>query len=87
MKINILLICAVSFVLFSCGGSSQKQNVHTHEDGSTHEDHAPTATPTEQESFKVEADTTAIQGVHNHESHEHGHDHGHDHSSESGHKH
>jgi hypothetical protein len=91
MKTNILLVCALAFTLFSCGGNSQKQNVHTHDDGSTHEDHAKTDTVTKQESFKVEADTTQVEDAHNHDAHAKGHgddhDHGHDHSGEGAHKH
>lgn len=81
MKKNILFVCAMAFALCSCGGNSQKQNVHTHDDGSTHEDHASAATPSEQESFKVEADTAQVGDAHNHDEHTH------DHSGEGAHKH
>jgi hypothetical protein len=62
---NLLMILAISFVLFSCGGKKE-DNVHTHDDGSTHGDHVAADT-TKQEEFKVEADTVKQDTAHSHD--------------------
>lgn len=57
---------------FGCTNEKTESNEHMHEDGSTHEDHAPDM-PVEQEEFEVDQDTTA-QETH---SHDEGSDHQH----------
>lgn len=82
---SVYLIIALGIVLgfTSCGGNTNN-NTHTHEDGCVHENHATeTAKPTEQETFKVEADSSAACDEHDHD---HSHDHNHDHSGHN-HKH
>lgn len=86
---SIISIFTVLFFLglTSCGGGTKKScdGTHTHEDGSTHHDHATEAAqPAEQESFNVEADSTATTTDPAHD-HDHGHDH--DHSDGKAHKH
>lgn len=56
-----------SLLLFASCGQKTEEGTHTHEDGSTHSDHAPDTT---QEEFNV-TDTTQ----HQHDSTEHGHSH------------
>lgn len=82
-KIAFILIAILSIGLSSCGNSTgKKQNTHTHDDGSTHEEHTTeTVAPTSQESFKVEADSTTAKEVAKPEKKAH------DHSDETGHKH
>ena len=71
-KFVIIIFSAIIFCFASCGNRSannhvhdhensieHNHNTHTHADGSVHSDHAP-----EQESFKVEADSSAVN--HNH---------------------
>ena len=82
MKIKILAI-AIILGLSACGGrSSNKQDSHTHDDGSVHSDHSNNHEQTvpEQESFKVEADTTIVVDTvkaktHTHSHNEHTHSH------------
>ena len=81
---SIYLIIAFGIVLglTSCGGGSNTNSTHVHEDGTVHDHHCTEITkPTEQEMFKVEADssTTCEESAHEHE-HNHEHHHGHDHS-------
>ena len=90
---NLAIITAITLSLSACGGRcsnnqhahdhenctehNHNHNTHTHADGTVHSDHAP-----EQESFKVEADSTTVNAdtvKHNH-THDCGHDHaGHNH--------
>ena len=80
-KIKIIVFSAILFGLISCGGrNSNKNNTHTHEDGSVHENHATEQVIPQQESFKVEADSTAVETdtvkhdhSHNHSGHTHTH--------------
>ena len=67
-KFVIIIFSAILFCFTSCGNRSannhahdheNNHNTHTHADGSVHSDHAP-----EQESFKAEADSSAVN--HNH---------------------
>ena len=71
-KFVIIIFSAIIFCFTSCGSRSannhahdhdnsieHNHNTHTHADGSVHSDHAP-----EQESFKVEADSSEVN--HNH---------------------
>ncbi len=83
MKSFKSIIIAVFSVLFlgltSCGGGTKKQNTHTHEDGSVHDDHAADPAKPAQETFKVEADTTAAKKDslnQKHDDHGQAHDHG-----------
>ena len=83
-KYIIILFAAALLGLASCGHrNTNKQGTHTHEDGSSHGDHATeqTAVPA-QESFKVEADSTAVEATPTDHGHSHDHsgdDHGHQH--------
>lgn len=81
MKSIITVIFSVFFLgLVSCGGGAKnnEDGTHTHDDGSVHgshdEDKSPK--PTEQESFKVEADSTTLTANpaqdHSDEAHDHG---------------
>ncbi|MEX2594107.1 MAG: hypothetical protein WD426_15135 [Anditalea sp.] len=70
-RIFISLILVMAFT-FGCTKKKAESNEHTHEDGTTHEDHAPDV-PIEQEEFEVGEDTTAK------ESHSHGEDGDHQH--------
>lgn len=88
MKSIKSIISALMVLLFlgltSCGGGIKKNSdgTHTHDDGSLHQDHATEASPAEQESFKVEADSTVTTANPAHD-----HDHGHDHGDGKTHKH
>lgn len=83
-KITAILISAlIIFSLNSCSNSSNKNQpagTHIHDDGSVHDAHTEeTKNAAPQESFQVEADSTAKQP-------ETKDDHGHDHSDPN-HKH
>lgn len=61
-KALIIFIGVFSFIVASCGNNTKNNNgdTHTHEDGSTHGNHAvadSTKATVSQEAFKVEADT------------------------------
>ena len=77
-KFVVIIFSAILFCITSCGGRSAKnQDSHDHENCTDH-DHSH-VTPN-QEGFKVEADSSAVEAdtvkrVHNH-AHE-GHDHSH----------
>lgn len=62
-RIFIPLIVMTAFT-FGCTEKKAESNEHVHEDGTTHEEHAPEV-PVEQEEFEVEQDTTA-QETHSH---------------------
>lgn len=66
MKKTAIALVASFFLLASCGQKAE-EGTHTHEDGSTHADHA---TDTTQEEFNA-ADTTQ----HSHDGSEHDHSH------------
>ncbi len=78
MKSIYLAIATVIVLgLTSCGGGSD--NKHIHGDGCTHEGNSEaTVKPTEQEAFKVEADSCDMQSEETHH-HDHDHDHGYSH--------
>lgn len=83
-KIIILVLSVLFLGLTSCGGGSKKNGTHTHDDGPVHRDHSTeTVKPTEQESFKAEADTLTSTA---NPAHEHG-DGSHDHGDGKVHKH
>lgn len=71
-KTIIAILFSVFFLgLTSCGGGTKKssEDTHVHDDGSVHKNHADDAAkPTEQESFKVAADstTTTTNPAHDH---------------------
>lgn len=67
-----VLTLSISLFVTSCGGAHQ-HGTHTHDDGSVHEDHptADSVVAAGQESFQVEADSTAPVEVHGHK-HDHG---------------
>ena len=70
MKKTFLLITLVCSILSSCSNNSPKEDVHEHEDGSTHENHEDTAPATKQEEFTLDSlssDTTAQPARHSHE--------------------
>ena len=78
---KILTVIISAFILFgltscnSCSDNKQPADTHVHEDGSVHENIIEeTKTPASQESFKVEADSTAQQPE---KKDDHGHDHSH----------
>ena len=64
---KVAIAFAASLFLFASCGQKTEEGTHTHEDGSTHADHA---TDTTQEEFNA-ADTTH----HTHDGTEHGHSH------------
>jgi hypothetical protein len=64
MKKIAIAFIALSFLFASCGKKTE-ESTHTHDDGSTHADHA---TDTVQEEFNA-ADTT--EHTHDGQSHEH----------------
>lgn len=64
-KLFIPLILSAAFT-FGCTEQSTENQEHVHEDGTTHDDHAPDA-PVVQEEFEVEQDATATDSVHTHE--------------------
>lgn len=80
MKSIITILFSVFFLgLVSCGGTkSDAEGTHTHDDGSVHDSHdaGETVKPTEQESFKVKADSTTSTANpakdHSDEAHDHG---------------
>jgi len=88
-KISIAVVI-FSFMLLcfaSCGGAKKKSNdTHTHEDGSVHQEHPAegTAIQAEQETFKVEADSTTST---ENPAHDHGDGKLHDHGDGKPHKH
>ena len=86
MKSKVILFAIALFSLVSCGGNANKQHgTHVHEDGSVHADHGTEqVAPTKQESFKVDADTTATKEA---DHHDHNHDHGHTHADGTHHTH
>ncbi len=67
MKKLAIALTASLFLFASCGKKTDQEGTHTHEDGSTHEDHADT---TAQEEFNA-ADSTG----HHNDSTEHEHSH------------
>ena len=94
MKFRIFIIAIVIvFGLTSCRGRSSNNqthshenctehnhnhNTHTHADGTVHSDHAPEHKTPQQESFKVEADsstvnTNTVKHNHGHDKHDHQH--------------
>jgi len=85
IKSTAIILCSLFFLgLTACGGGSNRQGTHTHDDGSVHDDHTTeeVAKPTPQESFKVAADSTTTTT-----DPAHGHDHGHDHGDGKPHTH
>jgi outer membrane biogenesis lipoprotein LolB len=65
MRTIKIVTFALSFALFTaCGGSTQKSDTHTHDDGctQTHDSSTHNETP-QQESFTVEADSTHSHGA------------------------
>ena len=66
MKKTAIALAALLFLLASCGQKSE-EGTHTHDDGTTHEDHA---TDTTQQEFNA-ADT--IQHSHDDADHDHEH--------------
>jgi hypothetical protein len=66
-------ICACLLTFSACTNSQSEPatNTHTHEDGSTHSDHAPDTVKPEQQEFTIgdttQTDSSATQKVHSHE--------------------
>ncbi len=79
--ISAALFSALLLGFASCGGGAKTNGhgTHTHEDGTVHQDHSvdEATRPSEQESFRVEADSTTCTAnpAHHHED-GHTHDHG-----------
>ena len=73
---KILLIIALftaSFSLAACS-NQEKKDSHSHDDGSTHDDHASDTASVKQEEFKVDsahADTSVAHSHDNGEKHSH----------------
>ena len=73
---KILLIIALftaSLSLAACS-NQEKKDSHSHDDGSTHDDHASDTASVKQEEFKVDsahADTSAAHSHDNGEKHSH----------------
>lgn len=59
MKKQIIPMLLAGAFAFGCTDNSAESSQHTHEDGTTHEDHAE---PVQQEEFNVQQDT-----VHTHD--------------------
>jgi protein involved in sex pheromone biosynthesis len=70
MKKTLSILALSVFLFAACNNSSEKsheEGTHTHDDGSTHADHAKADT-TKQEEFSVAGDTTkAAEKTHKHE--------------------
>ncbi len=80
MKSIYLFITTIAlFGLVSCNNGN-KQNVHTHEDGSQHENHSTEQTLPKQESFTEKADSVPASSPIDEHDHDHNHgEHGHNH--------
>jgi hypothetical protein len=80
-SVYFTIAIAMIIGLTSCSGSSNnKRNSPVHEDGSVHENHSHStecAKPTEQETFKVEADSCDSHPEEHHEHSHSGHSHKH----------
>ncbi len=75
MKKTFLIIAlfSTSFGIAACS-NQEKKDSHTHDDGSTHDDHASDTASVKQEEFKVDsakADTAAVHSHENGEKHTH----------------
>ncbi|KAA6345226.1 hypothetical protein EZS27_007202 [termite gut metagenome] len=86
MKKIFLAIALCGFLFASCGNKSNKNNTHTHEDGSVHTDHSAAEQPKPvQESFEVKADSSATVKADSLKTKEK--EHTHDHGESKSHKH
>lgn len=61
----ILAIFTASLTIAACNNQAKKDS-HTHDDGSTHDDHAPDTTSVKQEEFKVDSVQADTAGEHSH---------------------
>lgn len=64
-------LCALLLSLGACSENKAESGTHSHEDGSTHGDHAADTTKPQQQEFtigdSVQVDTSVKEGVHAHE--------------------
>ena len=66
---KILLIIALftaSFSITACS-NQEKKDSHSHDDGSTHDDHASDTSSVKQEEFKVDSAKADTAGAHSHD--------------------
>ncbi len=87
ISIAIVIFSFIILCFASCGGAKKKNSgTHTHEDGSVHQNHSTEgiAKPLEQETFRVEADSTTSTV---NPAHDHGDGKLHDHGDGKPHKH
>jgi hypothetical protein len=85
---NIVFSVILCGLILCSACSGNKQDTHTHENGLACEEHATTEqTVSVQESFKVEADSNAVEANTVRHEHEHEHNHEHNHGDEHNHTH
>lgn len=86
-SITFIILLFISISIAACGGAKKKNSgTHTHEDGTVHQDHPAETAPAlpEQETFRVEADSTTSTA---NPAHDHGDGKLHDHGDGKPHKH
>ncbi len=69
----IIAVFAASFSIAACS-NQEKKDSHTHDDGSTHDDHASDTASVKQQEFKVDSTQADTADEHSHdEGKEHSH--------------
>ena len=63
----IIALFTASFSLAACNNQEKKEDSHTHDDGSKHDDHASDTSSVKQEEFKVDSAKAENAGAHSHE--------------------
>lgn len=62
----IIALFTASFSIAACN-NQEKKDSHTHDDGSTHDDHASDTASVNQEEFKVDSAQADTAGAHSHD--------------------